>query len=136
MLVEICVGPNRDCLYMCADVTDRDMEDLRAMNLEKTLDPQSVQQLWDLMPHAKPQQRSDFIRKAVWKPHDRDNSEVKNVGPDFKDGMAYKLLHPEQIKKAPRWNWDHLFAVLRVNPKTDLQRLHDRDLHDSDLEEV
>ena len=106
MLAEI----HRDGIstFMLAEVTNWDVDDARAMFLEKEgiggEKATSPEELWKLIPNFVPRDSTDILRplepyEKVWDA-ECDRSTIS------------KLINTDGLKDAPKWKWDDLFAIL------------------------
>ena len=87
--------------FMLAKVSDRDIEDVRAMYLEKELKPKDAIDLWHHIPNVTPIDARDILRPV--EPHEC----TEDVGA----GLVSKIIDVEGTKSIPRWEWDQIFAL-------------------------
>ena len=108
MLVEF----HRDGIstFMLAEVSNHDVEDVRAMKLEAKHNPATAEELYRSLPVVMPMDSRDVLRSV--RP---DEIAVKSCHCD----SVMKIRHPERLNEVPKWNWDSLFVLF-----SDQQPLH------------
>ena len=91
--------------FMLAEVSNKDVEDVRAMYLDKTLTPKDYKDLWEKIPgNIQPMDPAAILRPVR-------QSELK-ITEGVDEGTVSKILDVESLKNLPRWNWDQLFSLL------------------------
>ena len=80
--------------FMLAEVSNHDVDDVRAMHLESTLAPLNAADLYQKLPVVLPMDPRDVLRPAT-------QNEIKKEGVDHKNIMM--LLHPDKLQEMPRW---------------------------------
>ena len=102
MLVEFhCKGIST---FMLAEVSNTDVEDIRAMHLEGTLGAADAKELYKQLPVVLPMDPKEIPRPAT-------QAEVKVAGVDYNKIM--KILDPAALKSLPRWNWDQILVLMQ-----------------------
>ena len=94
--------------FMLAEVSNHDVDDVRAMYLESTLAPVNAADLYRKLPVVLPMDPLDVLRPAR-------QDEIQKEGVDHKNIMM--LLHPDKLQEMPRWKWDQIFKLLK--PETE-----------------
>ena len=94
--------------FMLADVSNHDVEDVRAMYLESTLAPVNAADLYQKLPVVLPMDPEDVLRPAR-----KDEIQKKGVG----HTNIMMLLNPEKLLEMPTWKWDQIFKLLE--PETE-----------------
>ena len=89
--------------FILAEVINQDVDDVRAMNQEDELSPDSPKDLYEKLPVVLPVDPKDVLRQAT-------KAEVKKEGVDHTKIM--KLLHPDKLREIPKWDWDAIFMLL------------------------
>ena len=87
--------------FMLAKVSDRDIEDVRAMYLEKELKPKDAIDLWHQIPNFTPIDARDILRPV----------EPNECPADVDAALVSKIIDVAGIKSIPRWDWDQIFAL-------------------------
>ena len=101
MLVE--VRAKEVSTFMLAEVSNRDVEDVRAMYLEKTLNPKDHMDLWERIPDFKPMDPKDLLR-----PIEQHELTIKE---GFDIRLVSKFVNVEGLKAVPKWGWDQIFTL-------------------------
>ena len=102
MLVEVqCKGIST---FMLAEVTNMDVEDVRAMYLEKKLNPKNHRDLWRQIPDFKPIGPKDILR-----PVEKSELAIKE---GFDMTTVSKFVNVQGLKEVPRWKWDQIFSLI------------------------
>ena len=110
MLVEF--HSNGISTFMLAEVSNHDVEDIRAMFFEdkfKDDGPMTAAKLYEKLPVVLPMDPKEVLRPAK-------KEEVKKKDVDH-DKIMF-LLEPDKLKDMPKWEWDQIFKVLGPQPKT------------------
>ena len=102
MLVEVHI--RHASTFMLAEVTDKDVEDIRAMYLEKKWEPKDHLHLWELIPDFQPIDPEGVLRPL--KPDE------KVVAKDVDRSTIKKFVNANAIKSIPKWEWDQIFALM------------------------
>ena len=95
--------------FMLAEVSNRDVEDVRAMFLEKELQPKNHRDLWEKIPDFTPMDPQEILRPV--KPHELAITEGFDVS------LVSKFVNVDGLKKIPKWEWDQIFRLL-LGPTT------------------
>ena len=90
--------------FMLAEVSNRDVEDVRAMFLEKELKPKNHRDLWEKIPDFTPMDPQEILRPV--KPHELAITEGFDVS------LVSKFVNVDGLKKVPKWDWDQIFSLL------------------------
>ena len=90
--------------FMLAEVSNRDVEDVRAMFLEKELKPKNHRDLWEKIPDFTPIDPKEILRPV--KPHELAITEGFDVS------LVSKFVNVDGLKKVPKWDWDQIFSLL------------------------
>ena len=93
--------------FMLAEVTNKDVEDVRAMYLEKKLSPKDHMDLWRMIPDFKPIDPKDILRPV------RPQEIAKEaIGEGFDISTVSKFVDVQGLKELPKWDWDQIFTLL------------------------
>ena len=93
--------------FMLAEVTDKDVEDIRAMYLEQKLRPKDHMDLWRMIPDFKPIDPKDILRPV------RPQEIAKQaIGEGFDISTVSKFVDVQGLKELPKWDWDQIFTLL------------------------
>ena len=107
MLVEVhtksAMDPQGISTFMHAEVTDQEIEDVRAMHLEERLRPSDHLDLWKKIPDVVPMDPTDILRPV------RDD-EVMNK--ECEAAKVMKLINTDSLLKVPKWEWNQIFNLL------------------------
>ena len=90
--------------FMLAEVSNKDVEDVRAMYLEKTLNPKNHRDLWDKIPDFTPMDPREILR-----PVEEHELATKD---GFDIDKVMKFVNVEGLKAVPKWDWDQIFSLL------------------------
>ena len=103
MLVEIHITtPKPTSIFMRSEISNQDVDDVRAMHLERTLKPTDHQDLWQKIPDFKPMAPGDIMRPC------KESEFHKREG--FDKSLIHKFNNPAGLKDVPKWDWDRIFA--------------------------
>ncbi|CAK0853194.1 unnamed protein product [Prorocentrum cordatum] len=102
MLVEVrTVGVST---FMLAEVSNQDVEDVRAMYLDKNLNPKNHNDLWQKIPDFTPIDPRDILRPVEM--HELAITE------GFDMGAVSKFANAQRLKAVLKWDWDQIFSLL------------------------
>ena len=104
MLVEVRV--QNASTFMLADVSNKDVEDVRAMHLEKTLQPKDHLDLWNKIPNFEPIDPETLLRPV--QPHELAITE------GFDARLVSKFVDVKGLQALPKWDWDQIFSLLDI----------------------
>ena len=90
--------------FMLAQVSNTDVEDVRAMYLEKTLNPKNHRDLWNKIPDFTPMNPEDILRPC--------EEHEFNIHEGFDKSKVMKFKNTAGLKDFPKWEWDQIFAVV------------------------
>ena len=90
-------------MFVLAEMSNLDVEDVRAMYLEKKFNPKNVTDLWWLIPDATPIDPRNILRPV--QQHEKACAERLHTG------MVYKLVNAQELKELPKWEWDQIFSL-------------------------
>ena len=93
--------------FMLADVSNGDVEDVRASYLQHKYKPATPAELYAKIPVVMPMKPDDVLRKV--EPH-----EVANKSCNIDHVMKIKCT--EKLNDVPKWNWDSLFVLFGDKP--------------------
>ena len=107
MLVEFHLKKNNVSTFMLAEISNRDVEDVRAMYLEATLNVKDHKELWTKIPDFYPMNPDDVLRPCVasdfW-------ADVQGPPLDKSKIMKFHDDKKVELMKMEKWNWDDIFA--------------------------
>ena len=89
---------------MLAEISNQDVDDVRAMYLEHTLKPTDHKDLWEKIPDFTPMELGDILRPCK-------ESEFY-IHDGFDKALIYKFINPAGLKDVPRWSWDSIFTFV------------------------
>ena len=105
MLVEIHItSPEPTSVFMLSEISNQDVDDVRAMHLERTLKPTDHQDLWQKIPDFKPMAPGDIMRPC------KESEFHKREG--FDKSLIHKFNNPAGLKDVPMWDWDRIFTLV------------------------
>jgi hypothetical protein len=105
MLVEIHItSPAHASIFMLAEISNRHVDEVRAMYLEHTLKPTDHKDLWQKIPDFKPMAPGDIMRPCK-------ESEFY-IHDGFDKALIYKLINPAGLNGLPKWSWDSIFTFV------------------------
>ena len=90
--------------FMLAEVSNKDVEDVRAMYLEKKLKPENHMDLWRKIPDFTPIDPMDILRPV-------EKHELA-ITEGFYMGTVSKFVNVQQLQAVPKWDWDQIFSLL------------------------
>ena len=106
MLVEFnCKGLST---FMLVEVSNTDVEDIRAMHLESTLGAADAKELFKTLPVVLPMDPTDLLRPAT-------QAEVKVADVDYTKIM--KIIDVAALMELPKWNWDQILVFTQQKVK-------------------
>ena len=83
-------------------MTDKDIEDVRAMYLEKRLNPKNAKALWRAIPNVMPIDPATILRPVM--PHELSKTDVD------KDTVQ-KIVSLEALRDVPKFDWNQIFSL-------------------------
>lgn len=95
--------------FMLAEVSNKDVEDVRAMFLEKKLQPKDHKDLWNKIPDFVPIDSKDILRPIG----QHELCELALTIPDFDISLILKFLDVKAFQSLPKWEWDQIFSLLQ-----------------------
>ena len=105
MLVEIHItSPAPTSVFMRSEISNQDVDDVRAMYLEHTLKPKNHRDLWQKIPDFTPQEFGDIMRPC------KESEFHKREG--FDKSLIHKFNNPAGLKDVPKWDWDRIFTLV------------------------
>ena len=105
MLVEIHItSPAPTSIFMRSEVSNQDVDDVRAMYLEHTKKPKNHKDLWDQIPDFKPMELGNILRPC------EEGEFHKHDG--FDKTLIYKFIDPKSVMDLPQWKWDSIFIYV------------------------
>ena len=90
--------------FMLAEVSNKDVEDVRAMYLEKKLNPKNHKDLWQKIPDFTPIDPRDILRPV-------EKHELA-ITEGFDLSTVSKFVNVQGLKAVPKWDWDQIFSIL------------------------
>ena len=90
--------------FMLAEVSNRDVEDVRAMYLDRTLKPKDHMDLWRQIPDFTPIDPRDILRPVA-------DHELSITGGYDKD-LIMKFVDVQGLKSVPKWDWDQILCLI------------------------
>ena len=94
--------------FMLAEVSNGDVEDVRANYLQHKYKPAAPAELYGKIPVVMPMNPDDVLRKV--EPHE---IEAKSCNIDH----VMKIKCPEVLNGVPNWYWDSLFVLFNDLPQ-------------------
>jgi hypothetical protein len=89
---------------MRSEISNQDVDDVRAMYLEHTLKPKNHRDLWQKIPDFTPQELGDIMRPC------KESEFEKHEG--FDKSLIYKSNNPTGLNDVPKWEWDSIFTLV------------------------
>ena len=109
MLVEIHItSPTPASTFLRSEITNKDVDDVRAMYLEHSLKPKDHKDLWRQIPDFTPMQPGDIMRPC------REDEFVSHEG--FDKSLISKFIKPSDMNDLPVWTWDSIFGLVVDEP--------------------
>ena len=109
MLVEIHItSPTPASTFLRSEITNKDVDDVRAMYLEHSLKPKDHKDLWRQIPDFTPMQPGDIMRPC------REDEFVSDEG--FDKSLICKFIKPSDMNDLPVLTWDSIFGLVVDEP--------------------
>ena len=89
--------------FMLAEISNRDVEDVRAMYLEKTLQPKEHMDLWRKIPDFTPIDPEAILRPV------KDHELAITEG--FDRSTVSKFVNVQGLKSVAKWDWDQILSL-------------------------
>jgi hypothetical protein len=94
---------------MLSEITNKDVDDVRAMYLEHTKKPTNHRDLWEKIPDFEPMELGEVLRPCR---EDEFKEHAASRESEFDKALIYKFINPTGLNALPKWDWDSIFTLV------------------------